>query len=159
MRSLLSVKLILFFVFLLQSIHWVLQLHQTGLSNNNNNSNISEPMVVSYNGSVGDYPIITSHIMTATTESVLDSVLVTGLVKNEPEDLTGQRHRWRDPPPIRSLIKIFVTNVSIIIFQTRIRYHVGCRSDGQEAAGRRSGQDQHGPRDLAWRGQSHHPQQ
>ena len=46
-------------------------------------------MVVSYNGSVGDYPIITSHIMTATTESVLDSVLVTGLVKNEPEDLTG----------------------------------------------------------------------
>lgn len=50
-------------------------------------------MVVSYNGSVGDYPIITSHIMTATTESVLDSVLVTGLVKNEPEDLTGQRHR------------------------------------------------------------------
>jgi len=52
-----------------------------------------EPMVVSYNGSVGDYPIITSHIMTATTESVLDSVLVTGLVKNEPEDLTGQRHR------------------------------------------------------------------
>ena len=93
MRSLLSVKLILFFVFLLQSIHRVLQLHQTGLSNNNNNSNISEPMVVSYNGSVGDYPIITSHIMTATTESVLDSVLVTGLVKNEPEDLTGQRHR------------------------------------------------------------------
>ena len=51
-------------------------------------------MVVSYNGSVGDYPIITSHIMTATTESVLDSVLVTGLVKNEPEDLTGQRHRY-----------------------------------------------------------------
>ena len=51
-------------------------------------------MVVSYNGSVGDYPIITSHIMTATTESVLDNVLVTGLVKNEPEDLTGQRHRY-----------------------------------------------------------------
>merc|ERR1719412_988577 len=52
--------------------------------------------MVVYNGSVGsvgDYPIITSHIMTATTESVLDSVLVTGLVKNEPEDLTGQRHR------------------------------------------------------------------
>ena len=50
--------------------------------------------MVVYNGSVGDYPIITSHIMTATTESVLDSVLVTGLVKNEPEDLTGQRHRY-----------------------------------------------------------------
>merc|ERR1719350_2286847 len=31
--------------------------------------------------------------MTATTESVLDSVLVNSLVKNEPEDLTGQRHR------------------------------------------------------------------
>merc|ERR1719210_2890024 len=31
--------------------------------------------------------------MTATTETVLDSVLVSGLIKNEPEDLTGQRHR------------------------------------------------------------------
>ena len=54
---------------------------------------ISEQMVVSYNGHVGDYPTISCHMMTATTESVLDSVLVNSLVKNEPEDLTGQRHR------------------------------------------------------------------
>ena len=54
---------------------------------------ISEPMVVSYNGQVSDYPTISCHMMTATTESVLDSVLVNSLVKNEPEDLTGQRHR------------------------------------------------------------------
>merc|ERR1711892_310689 len=52
-----------------------------------------EPMVVSYNGHVSDYPTISCHMMTATTESVLDSVLVNSLVKNEPEDLTGQRHR------------------------------------------------------------------
>jgi len=52
-----------------------------------------EPMVVSYNGPVSDYPTISCHMMTATTESVLDSVLVNSLVKNEPEDLTGQRHR------------------------------------------------------------------
>jgi len=60
-----------------------------------------EPMVVSYNGSVSDYhggqsvqvTEVTSHMMTATTETVLDSVLVSGLIKNEPEDLTGQRHR------------------------------------------------------------------
>ena len=58
-------------------------------------------MVVSYNGSVSDYhggqsvqvTEVTSHMMTATTETVLDSVLVSGLIKNEPEDLTGQRHR------------------------------------------------------------------
>ena len=50
-------------------------------------------MVVSYNGEVGDYPTISCHMMTATTESVLDSVLVNSLVKNEPEDLTGQRNR------------------------------------------------------------------
>ena len=50
-------------------------------------------MVVSYNGHVSDYPTISCHMMTATTESVLDSVLVNSLVKNEPEDLTGQRHR------------------------------------------------------------------
>jgi len=60
-----------------------------------------QPMVVSYNGSSGvgntnsDYldshqPItISCHMMTATTESVLDSVLHNSLVKNEPEDLTG----------------------------------------------------------------------
>ena len=36
----------------------------------------------------------TPHMMTATTETVLDSVLVSGLVKNEPEDLTGQRQRY-----------------------------------------------------------------
>jgi len=52
-----------------------------------------EPMVVSYNGHVSDYPTISCHMMTANTESVLDSVLVNSLVKNEPEDLTGQRHR------------------------------------------------------------------
>ena len=53
-------------------------------------------MVVSYNGVVcSEYsPSISSHMMTATTETVLDSVLVTSLVKNEPEDLTGQRHRY-----------------------------------------------------------------
>ena len=31
-------------------------------------------------------------IMTATTVSVLDSVLVSSLIKNEPEDLTGHSH-------------------------------------------------------------------
>ena len=55
-------------------------------------------MVVSYNGQVGDYPSITCHMMTATTESVLDSVLVNSLVKHEPdqaEDLTGSGGRHR----------------------------------------------------------------
>ena len=66
-------------------------------------------MVVSYNGSVstpapppapsnpepGVYHQSMS-MMTATTETVLDSVLVSSLVKNEPEDLTGQRHRYTD---------------------------------------------------------------
>ena len=61
-------------------------------------------MVVSYAGGV-TIPAVTasdslyhsplsSHMMTASTETVLDSVLVSGLVKNEPEDLTGQRQRW-----------------------------------------------------------------
>lgn len=61
-----------------------------------------EPMVVSYAGGVtvpvtapdSLYSALSApHMMTATTETVLDSVLVSGLVKNEPEDLTGQRHR------------------------------------------------------------------
>lgn len=66
-------------------------------------SSFSEPMVVSYAGGV-TIPATASeslyhsslsapHMMTATTETVLDSVLVSGLVKNEPEDLTGQRQR------------------------------------------------------------------
>lgn len=61
-----------------------------------------EPMVVSYAGGVtipataSDslyHSSLSTHMMTATTETVLDSVLVSGLVKNEPEDLTGQRQR------------------------------------------------------------------
>ena len=60
-------------------------------------------MVVSYAGGVtipataSDslyHSSLSTHMMTATTETVLDSVLVSGLVKNEPEDLTGQRQRW-----------------------------------------------------------------
>ena len=65
---------------------------------------VSEPMVVSYVGGVNSpasvsdslYPasaLSAPHMMTASTETVLDSVLVSSLVKNEPEDLTGQRHR------------------------------------------------------------------
>ena len=60
-------------------------------------------MVVSYVGGVNSpasvsdslYPasaLSAPHMMTASTETVLDSVLVSSLVKNEPEDLTGHSH-------------------------------------------------------------------
>lgn len=96
-------------------------------------SSFSEPMVVSYAGGVTipatasdslyHSSSLSSHMMTATTETVLDSVLVSGLVKNEPEDLTGQRQRWVNSG-ISYLKRVFVLSATLKCCPTNIKQSV-----------------------------------